>query len=308
MKTNLTDCDCQEDPPFAQLSYRHFHDRSFSFQILLQQQLLTAAIKYIEKYILPTIHNNYSLLDKINKINLYLDRNVRGYFYRSAICFCLASYARSSPIDIARHLREILNESPRTQLDELEIKELIFTVEANETGWLDFFPTDRTVAIWLDRLFFIDFPTWNLTLSKECNVFLVRYSHDRTHSLLNLAARQKTIDLDFRHDRLARSHSTIYLKPEENSLIFEDALELNLITVLLKTFDFLMGRYTEPQLLKMAFFLSESFLDFYDRRPLFYPQKQDNRQSIVARWRIIAAIEFLLEQMLIRLDIEKTND
>jgi hypothetical protein len=302
MKTNLTDCDCQEEPSFAQLLYRHFHDKSFSFQILLQQQLLTVAIKYIDKYISQDINNYHLLLDKVNKINLYFDRNVRGYFYRSAICFCLASYARSSPIDIARHLREILNKSVGIRRDELEIKELIFTVEANETGWLDFFPTDPTVAIWLDRLFFIDFPTWNLTLSKERNIFLVRYSRDRTHSLLNLAARQKMIDLDFRYDRLARSNSTIYLKPKENCLIFEDDLELNLITILLKTFDFLMGRYTESQLLKMAFILSESFLYFYDRRPLFYPQKRDNRQSIIARWRIIAAIEFLLEQMLTRLD------
>jgi hypothetical protein len=303
MKTNLADWDSQEDPPLAQLLDRYFHDISFSFQILLRQQLLIAAIEYIEEYISPTIHNNYSLLDRINKTTLYLDRNVRGYFYRSAICFCLASYVRSSPTTIACDLREIFIEFDRDRLDGSKEKELIFTVEANKNGWLDLFPKDFTIAIWLDRLFSIDFPVWDLTPSLDRNIFLLQYSRDRCRSLLHLAARQEIIAIELEADRTRRFRAiyTIYLNPDGNGLIFSDDLELDLIAALLKTVDFLMVKYSEKQLLKMAFFLSESFLNFYDRRPLFYSQKQDNRELISARWGIIAAIEFLLEQMLIRL-------
>ncbi len=316
MNSNLTDFDRQENNLFVRLLHLHSYDRSSSFQKLLQQQLLTATITYLERVIAPTTHNSFLLLDKITKLPLHLDRtstafynsNTNGYFYRSAVCLSLASYVRMSPLTVAQQLEKITLDRSDDRADSGELETLTFTIDTNKAGWLDFFPDDRTLAIWLSYLCNTDFTPFNPTIAITENIFPLQYSHARCLSLLRLAARQEIINLpDNGLLDLSKTilffNKNIYLNRDDR-LIFEKELELELIETLLKTTDFLTVEYSTKQLLKMAFILSNSFLKFYNRSPIFNPRDSDRRQLIQARLGLIATAEFLLKQILIRLNIE----
>jgi DALR anticodon binding domain len=313
VNSNLADFDRQENIFLVRLLRSYSYDRSFSFQQLLQQQLLTATIKYLERATTPITQNSSSLLDKVTRLPLHLDRastdcNAKGYFYRSAVCFSLASHTRMSPLTIARQLREIILDLGDDRSDIEDLETLTFTIEPNAVGWVDFFLDDRTLAIWLSCLLNVDFTPFRSISAITDNIFPIQYSHGRCRSLLLLAARQEIINLPDDYfsnlsETILFSSKITYLNRDDR-LIFEEDLELDLIEALLKVTDFLAGEYSTKQLIKMAFFLSESFLKFYDSSPIFNPRDRDRRQLIYARLGLIVKVEFLFKQILIRLEIE----
>jgi hypothetical protein len=325
VNSNLADFDRQENNLLVKLLHLHYYDRSSSFQKLLQQQLLTATITYLEKATTPTTQNRALLLDKIaKKLPLHLDRtstalynsNNNGYFYRSAVCLSLASYVQMSPLTIAQQLEKTILDQSDDRADSGELETLTFIIDTNEAGWINFFPEDRALAIWLSYLCNINFTPFKPTTAITENIFPLQYSHARCLSLLRLAARQEIINLSD-NDLLDLSKTILFFNQNiylnrDNRLIFEEEVELKLIEVLLKTTDLLTVKYSTQQLLRMAFILSKSFLNFYDCSPIFHPRERnslstafsDRGQLIQARLGLIATVEFLFKQILIHLYIE----
>jgi hypothetical protein len=275
----------------------HFNDRSFSFQNLLQQQLLIATRKYLELNITSIAINSSLLLDNISRVPLHVNHNIDRYCYRSAISFCLSSQLRLSPSTIARHLAENMAKLEEDYRETIDRKTLKFAVNSNDSGWLDFYLEDRSIAIWLDRLSYIDLPIFCPTAVIAKNTFILQYSHARSRSLLDLATRQKIFD------RSIGERENIYLS-NDNYLIFQEDTELSLILNLLQIVDLLLEQNHSKKLLNAALCLSEAFLNFHDRSPIFNPRDCQNYQLIQARLRSIEKVNFILEKILKCLAIE----
>ena len=185
---------------------------------ILQQQLLQAIYLYrqqnkigeswnslivsmSEKLILCNSNNQKILTNQARKLFCSVDYLV----YRCAIAFPLANFCRIKPLDMAQ---ELVSFFPETNFDAVTESHIKIVVKVIPQGWIDFEINYSCLGIWLEQLILrlrsqhshrIETRSCdeNLHLIREKpDLFRINYYHARCCSLLQLAEREKLIELD----------------------------------------------------------------------------------------------------------------
>ncbi|NJO93616.1 MAG: hypothetical protein HC820_03230 [Hydrococcus sp. RM1_1_31] len=153
-------------------------------QRLLQQKLYTVA-SLLHQPSKKISNSNEWLLDfTASDITLYRLKSQIGY--RCAIALQLARQQGLSSLSIAEQLLSgLITVCPD------------FTILVEESGWIEFRPSDRALAIWLQQISQqINFQRKELLKEIVPNFFNLQYTHARCCSLLRLGHREGIIQLN----------------------------------------------------------------------------------------------------------------
>ena len=223
--------------------------------------------------------------------------------YRCAMAFPLAQHCQLSPQMIAESLVDFLslgatNPAPKSYLK--------LAIQAVYPGWIDFYLSDRSLAMWLEQsLIFIE---EKLTIKSERNfkknnqdLFPLQYVHARCCSLLRLGAREKLIvlkDDDFLDlvGHLAEPNPITWLDESENFWLTHEA-EYCLLRQLLTVVDSLANE--SENWLKLAVNLSEAILTFEAECPIIGFVKQKTPDKAISLLGLIALVQYWLQKLLI---------
>ncbi|WP_083602358.1 hypothetical protein [Hydrococcus rivularis] len=229
------------------------------------------------------------------KITLYYLKSQIGY--RSAIALQLAKGQTRSSQEIAEQLVKhltILEPSDRVSLD--------FIIRVWEPGWIDFFISDRALALWLQQLPQIFYPTLVRSVKEAIvpHLFSSQYAHARCCSRLRLGHREGLIELrelDFSQPiwQWKHPHPIPFLASGKFQLVCPT--QQNLIRQILVVTDALDGNATENWI-ELATNLSEAILEFERRCRIWGEVKQETPQLSQARLGLIAIAQVLLQQLL----------
>lgn len=151
--------------------------------------------------------------------------------YRSAIAFKLSPHLHRTPIEMARDIASIFNSGDDRRTDKRS-----FAIAVSDPGWLDFRPTDGTLACWLQDLLSAEFPTVpTSTVPSGRSAFFVQYTHARCCSWLRLAEREGLLSLEAKTLNITAPDPIPW--SNDRTLIFQHAAERSLVAQLVAIFD-----------------------------------------------------------------------
>ena len=231
------------------------------------------------------------------KIPLYRLKSPIGY--RCAIALQLTQGLTFSPQAIAEELIIYL------MADKARIGDracLEFTLRVWESGWIDFYLSDRALAIWLQQL------PQSIYLSQEQQVkqdifatlFAPQYAHARCCSLLRLGHREQLIELrdpDFQQPVWQWKHPYPIPWHKGSNFQLTHRTEQHLIGQFLAVTDKLPSKEIENSI-KLAMNLSEAVLEFERYCRIWGEVKQETPDLSQARLALIAIAQLLLWQLL----------
>ncbi|MDJ0716262.1 MAG: hypothetical protein QNJ54_18860 [Prochloraceae cyanobacterium] len=286
-----------------------------SIKRVLQEQLLKA----IQGSNRETITNRDPSLElAAEAIPLYRlkDKDSIGIVYRCAIAFSLASVNNLSRVAIAIELVNVLTNSLSAS-DSEDDPLLDFTVKAVEPGWIDFYLSDRALAVWLQNLPLLlgdggagergsrgEGEQGRGGDQKDLNVFPIQYACARCCSLLRLGHRSGLIKLNnldlncslwqwleplpipWFNSHLQQRHFQL-VHPAEKHLI---AQLLNLADIPLDS--------QKVDWVKQGMLLSQAMLDF-DRSCRIWGEVSSQTPDLAkARLGLISVTQFVLQWLL----------
>lgn len=288
-----------------------------SIKRLLQEKLLESAIFFTQR---QDIRDSDDLFKRIASATIPLCRLKKsaGTVYRCALALRLANIMKLSPQAIASQLVDFLTvlnsqKSDRGIAEAMGDRPLLdFTVELVNSGWINFYLSDRALAVWLQHLPLSE-TLYHRGVEKEIkekfsemdgNVFPIQYAHARCCSLLRLAHQQGIIKLN--NLDLNRS-SWQWLEPnpipwfnsdsEPRNFQLVHPAEQHLIGYLLEVVDALESPQQQDWI-KLATFLSQATLDFYGSCRIWGEVNRQTPNLARARLGLIAVTQFLLRWLL----------
>jgi hypothetical protein len=234
--------------------------------------------------------------------------------YRSAIALKLSALYQLPALDLAHRIVNYLPASPN------------FTIRAIEPGWIDFHPSDRGLANWLQHLIGpsphpnghtspagegtgvgaskVAFHNriWYEKLNSKppVNLFPIQYAHARCCSLLRLGHSQSLIKIENKSAYNVLEPNPIpWLKPE-GKLYLVHSTERKLIDRLLWLVDEFHA-VSEPNWRQIAIALSQALLNFHSSCQIWgdvktqIPQRSQARLGLVGVTR--SSLRLLLEDI-----------
>lgn len=236
--------------------------------------------------------------------------------YRCAIAFPLANYWQQQPLTIAQNLREFLL---TTNVISTTQPILRFSVRVVFPGWLDFYMSDRALAVWLEEV--IKWirqdgayksatqvrgtapPQGNVHQDRgsgeQMHFWSIQYAHARCCSLLRLGDREKLIKI--KHEL---SEWTI-VEPIDFSWVDARGIfllvhptEKYLLIQLLTVVEQLIDPSKKVNWAKLAQNLSTVFLDFWAECRIFGEVPQKTPDLAQARLRLVALVQYFLDRIL----------
>ncbi len=291
---------------------------------LLKQNLLRTIDLYIQK---KNINIDLSLIvnDLERKILLSRSSSKRWNFndfphqtdsklqftdfvYRCAIAFPLASYCQLSPAHITRELVQNINSLDSSLTDDSCLE---FAVVAHTSGYLDFYLSELSLAVWLERSLeglvtdstssLIYAPIFIKPAKNSHNLVPLQYVHHRCCSLLLLGQREGLIELqdpDFEYLiwHIARPKAINWLDREQR-LWLSHPVERELLWQLLTVVDASVKQSCNWY--KIALNLSEAMLVFDAECRILGEIRQNFPQKATARLGVIALVQYWLQKLLI---------
>lgn len=230
--------------------------------------------------------------------------------YRSAIALPLAARLGVSPLSVARAVVAHLPEALRAAE---------FVVDVLPSGWIEFYPSDRAIALWLQHL--LSSP-WShegvgdggIRRYGETEIFCAQYTYARCCSLLRLGHREKSIELDGSEEKVPpwqwiEPHPVPWLTPssenasEAATLCLKQPAEQRLIFQVSSAVDALSG---EPrgEGFKIILRTSEAFLEFDRTCRMGGNVKVDLPELARSRLGLVAVIQIVFAQFFRQLGVE----
>jgi hypothetical protein len=238
---------------------------------------------------------NLLLLDanhrNLPKITLYSLQSPLGY--RSAIAIQLT---KGQKLSLKSFLKQFVNNLSKNNLEQSDFPTLDFTVRVWETGWIDFYPSDRALAIWLQQLLQC-LKLLNVKPVKEeisPNLFVSQYAHARCCSLLRLANREGLIQFNNLW-QWETPHPISWCYCEKLQLVHLQ--EQHLIGQILAIVDELDNVSVQTSI-KLAINLGQSVLEFDRHCRIWGEVKTEMPQLSQARLGLIAIAQLLLQKLL----------
>jgi hypothetical protein len=268
------------------VSENTFVFQQYSFKVSLSCITMRRAIAQTLKnlLLLDANHRNFP------KITLYSLQSPLGY--RSAIALQLTK-EQNLLLPFLNKFVNSLNEHKLEQSDRLTLD---FTVRVWETGWIDFYPSDRALAIWLQQLL----QCLKLPDVKPVNeeifpyLFASQYAHARCCSLLRLGHRESLIQLNNLWQWEA-PHSIPWCHCEKLQLV--RLQEQHLIGQILAVVDELDNVSAQTSI-KLATNLGQSVLEFDRHCRIWGEVKIEMPKLSQARLGLIAIAQLLLQKLL----------
>ena len=289
---------------------------SLSIQKLLQKQLWILVSLFQSQEITISDEKRLFRLSP-EQIPLYRLKNNTTLLYRCAIAPKLASIYKLSTVEIANRLFNLLPQIDSELSREISLD---FTVQITLPGWIDFYLSDRALAIWLQQLpqkfLFVDSLPSAQAISSESTIpFALHYTHARCCSLLRLGHQQGLIqlrDLDFNQSiwQWLEPHPIPWLDYHSETLIFQliQPTEKDLIAQLVVVVESLDNSYQEDWI-KLASGLSYALLNFYRNCRIWGELKQKTPKLAQARLGLIALTQFLLRELIqVKLDVTALSE
>ncbi|MGF1540903.1 MAG: hypothetical protein ACFCU5_10710 [Pleurocapsa sp.] len=300
--------------------------KNWAIKDLLKQDLLRTIDLYIQK---ENIHIDFSVIadDLDHKILLSRSSSEKWYFtdsfsqtdsklsltdfvYRCAIAFPLASYCQLSPAYIARKLVQNMSSLDLSLTDEGNLE---FAVVAHNSGYLDFYLSELSLAVWLERSleklatrpnFLIYAPISLKPATNSHNLIPLQYVHHRCCSLLRLGDREGLIklqDSDFEYLiwHINRPQAINWLDGQQR-LWLSDPAERELLWQLLAVVEASVTQSSNWY--QLALNLSEAMLVFDGECRFLGEIKQCYPQKAIARLGVIALVQYWLQKLLIIID------
>jgi hypothetical protein len=301
---------------FIKLQLSH---KNWTLENLLRQNLLRTIDLYIQK---QNIDIDLSVIAKALEHKILLLRSstrcfdnfsarinsqlpFTNFVYRCAIAFPLASYCGLSPADLAGELVENMPGMDSSLTD----RDLELVIVAEDSGYLDFYLSELSVAIWLERsllrLTALSTPPIYAPIAIEpttssYNLVPLQYVHHRCCSLLSLGEREGLIELqdpnfEYLIWHIARP-KTINWLDRERRLWLSLPSERELLGQLLTVADASTKQFNWY---KLALNLSQTMLVFDAECRITGEVKQNSPQKAIARLASIAFVQYWLQKLLI---------
>jgi hypothetical protein len=247
-----------------------------SMRILIEQTLKNLLLLEAENPTFP-------------KITLYPLQSPPGY--RSAIALQLAKGR-----DFNTLLKQFVNSLRENHLEKCDRLVLDFIVRVGESGWIDFYPSDRALGIWLQQLVQCLELCDTKPVKEEilANLFCSQYAHARCCSLLRLGHWEGLIQLN-----------SVWQWDAPNPIpwCYCDKLQLvhpreqHLIGQILAVVDELEN-VSVKESMKLATNLGQSVLEFDRHCRIWGEVKKEMPQLSQARLGLIAIVQLLLQKLL----------
>ena len=275
---------------------------NLAIEQLLKQQLL-AAIQDYRAY--TDDFSQFELIKTLIDHKISLCRRSQNYTspirYRCAIAFPLANFWQLSPLTVAQKLSEFL---PTTNVISTTQSLLKFKIQIVPPGWIDFYLSDRALAVWLEAL--VDWINREETKREgrldgvDEDLFALQYIHARCCSLLRLGEREKLIKI--KHQYLSswaivEPFPPAWLDAKDNFLLVHPT-EKRLLIQLLIVVEKLITHSQKSDWAKLAHNLSEVFLDFWADCRIYGEVKLENPELAKARLGLVALVQHFLAQIL----------
>ena len=268
---------------------------------LLKQQILEA-IKLYRGY-----EENFSEFEYIK--TLVNDKIVLYHFfkhrfcpikYRCAIAFPLANYWQLSSLTVAHKLQEHL---PTTKTIEPTKNQLEFQIQIIPPGWLDFYLSDRTLAVWVGNVV-----GWIERTDREDkgdrgdkgDMFALQYVHARCCALLRLGEQASLIKINNRYSTawvIVEPSPLSWLDIEGNFLLVHPT-EKFLLFQLLTVVEQLIINSQNTNWAKLAHSMSEAWLDFWAECRIWDEINRENPELAIARLGLVALVQYFLNRLL----------
>ncbi|MGB3207584.1 MAG: hypothetical protein WBB28_21585 [Crinalium sp.] len=298
----------------------------FVIKMLLLSNLKLSISSYINKLSLEKTIIHYNFESNIKNIPLQRIHDEEKVIYGSAIALKLASQYKLAPVEIATQLATYLE----TTIDyNSNAKTLNFFTEVSNNGWIYFYLTNSSIAVWLQHLLEIPETLFhnfkiseskNIELKRSCSFFQIQYTHARCCSLLRLGEQEGLIKISTDNHQgkfyIVEPKPIPWLKSGLVAEVFgsptpalpvsrgmELCSSLHLIEQLLDLLDELSGtklvppQKTTSRLLKLTRSLSEAMINF-DRTYRILGQVKTHPQLAQARLGLVAVTQSLLQLML----------
>ena len=221
--------------------------------------------------------------------------------YRCAIAFPLANYWQQQPLTVAQNLREFLL---TTNVISTTQPILRFSVRVVFPGWLDFYISDRALAVWLEEVIkWIRQEQENIHQDRgareQKNFWSIQYAHARCCSLLRLGDREKLIKIkhEFSEWEIVEPIDFSWVDARGIFLLVDPA-ERYLLIQLLTVVEQLIDPSKKVNWAKLAQNLSTVFLDFWAECRIFGEVPQKTPDLAQARLRLVALVQYFLDRIL----------
>ena len=276
---------------------------------LLKQQIIDSIQLYQSEIISNTQFNSIEALitDKIVLCNP--DRiSLLNIVYRCAIAFPLANYWHLSPLTVAQNLQEFL---PTNDVISKTQPILGFKVQVVSPGWIDFYLSDRALAVWLEEVV-----GWVSRdgrageqrgrgaegaegAERDENLFVIQYAHARSCSLLRLGHQEKLIKIKYKYSVWEIVKPIKFAWVDAQGIFWlKHPMEKRLLIKLLMVVEELITSSHKIKWAKLAHNLSEAFLDFWAECRIYGEIKQKTPKLAQARLGLVALVQYFLYRIL----------
>ena len=269
----------------------------------LYRQNLNVQIGY--KFVTGIVESKISLyptndwqLARANYVPSLPELDAYPVVYSCPLALYMAPKLRLSLKIVMEQLNDLLAE--RERHNSAEVKDLLLLVGTSTTGWINFFVSSTSIAIWLERSpIFTTVRSYSgkaieLELSRS-DIFLVQYLHARCCSLLRLAERAKLVVLSSTQLGWAIARPQISWLDPQGNLWLNTLAEVRVLGQLLTvadTWEELDLGYWTKQATNLSY-ATATLLSVYSFLGDIAPPKA------IARVGFIAQIQFWLQKILI---------
>ena len=280
---------------------------SLTIQQLLKQQILEAIKLY------RSCEENFSEFESIktlvnDKIVLcnFSEHCSRTIRYRCAIAFPLANSWQLSPLTVAHKLRELL---PTTNVISTTKPWLEFKIQVIPPGWIDFYLSDRALAVWLEEV--VGWINGEDRRSKgdegdegdevdRGDLFALQYVHARCCALLRLGHQEKLIKIKHKYSTTWEifEPSPISWSDAKGNFLLVHPTEKLLLVKLLTVVEELIINSQKSNWAKLAHSLSEVWLNFWADCRIWGEVKTEKPELAIARLGLVALVQYFLHRLL----------
>lgn len=223
------------------------------------------------------------------------------FVYRCSIAFPLGNYCHLSPLTVAQNLREFL---PTTDVIWTTQPLLKFKVQVVSPGWIDFYMSDRALAVWLGELVgWVSQDSANKGDHRDENglenFFVIQYAHARCCSLLRLGHQEKLIKIKHEYSgwEIVEPITLSWLNAR-GIFFLVHPVEKRLLIQLLIVVEELITNSQKVNWAKSAHNLSKVFLDFWTECRIYSEVKTEAPELAQARLELVALVQYFLSKLL----------
>lgn len=273
----------------------------------LLKQHISTKIKLYQNYI--DLKVEFNLIEDLIADKLILCNFKQSYpdyiVYRCAIAFPLANKWCLQPLTVAQNLSEFLLIPNVTSTTKPILR---FIVQVVSPGWLDFYMSDRALAVWLEEVI-----RWvgqvqesrpakeqgRRELGKQGSFFEIQYAHARCCSLLRLGHQEKLIKIKQQYSGWEIIEPcTISWIDAQGTFWLIHPTEKHLLIQLLIIVENLSTNSENVNWAKLAQSLSDVFLDFWAECRILGLVKQKTPELAQARLGLVALVQYFLFKIL----------